>query len=253
MRLGREEMINNGMEDYTLEAQLESLINDIKNKCNNYFNMMKERNFDSELLDKYNLVKEIIDIENTFMQLNNEISIDKEILNKYEKEYLLSLDFSSKINLIKEKLIDISSRVENEDRGNIELFINEYINIGDEIENSIIKANSLKENIGVAKDTIDEKEIRIENYIKEIEAGYDLLGINSKSELERCNDELEAKIKGQKSKLEQFGKLERIKKEWINKINNTEELGKIFIEDVSVIGATCIGIANYYSNFEFEF
>ena len=253
VRLGREEMINNGMEDYTLEAQLESLINDIKNKCNNYFNMMKERNFDSELLDKYNLVKEIIDIENTFMQLNNEISIDKEILNKYEKEYLLSLDFSSKINLIKEKLIDISSRVENEDRGNIELFINEYINIGDEIENSIIKANSLKENIGVAKDTIDEKEIRIENYIKAIEAGYDLLGINSKSELERCNDELEAKIKGQKSKLEQFGKLERIKKEWINKINNTEELGKIFIEDVSVIGATCIGIANYYSNFDLSF
>lgn len=253
VRLGREEMINNGMEDYTLEAQLESLINDIKNKCNDYFNKMKERNFDSELIDKYNLVKEIIEINNTLKQLNNEISIDREILNEYEKEYLLSLNFSNKINLIKEKLLDISSKVEIEDRSNISSFINEYINIGDEIENSIIRANLLKKNIDEAKDIINDKLIRMENYNVEIEAGYDLLDINSKSELERCNNELETKIKGQKAKLEQFGKLERIKKEWINKINNTEELGKIFIEDVSVIGATCIGIANYYSNFDLNF
>ena len=65
--------------------------------------------------------------------------------------------------------------------------------------------------------------------------------------------EVEVKLEKQKKKLEQFSKYEKIKNEWLKKITQSEEIEKILMEQGSVIGATCIGIANYTTNFDLKF
>lgn len=84
-------------------------------------------------------------------------------------------------------------------------------------------------------------------------SGFEILEVKNIKEIIEYKKEVEVKLEKQKKKLEQLSKYEKIKNEWLKKITQSEEIEKILMEQVSVIGATCIGIANYTTNFDLKF
>lgn len=251
VRLGKNEKMSLNMGNYTLESQLENLIDSIREKSKRFFENVKKKNFDSQLIDKYSLINEIISIEENIRLLSNELDKDKEILIDKQNYYSNCLNYERNINNIKQAVSNL--KIENTNDSNLEKLIDEYVEIGEEFINAFNRMQKIAEQIDEIKSIIDAKEKRFDKYKEDKKAGYSILGINSSQEAYKLKNDIEKVMESQKSKLKQFNKLEKIKNEWIDKITSTDELGKIFLEEVSVIGATCIGISNYAFNYNLKF
>lgn len=251
VRLGKNEKMSLHMEDYTLDAQLENLINGIKEKCEDFFFKVKKKNFDLQILEKYSLVNEVLSINHNIELLHEEMKRDKQILSKSEKDFDKYSDYEVRINSIK---TSINSLKDNEfSNSKIEKFIDEYVILGEEFINTFNNAKKLKEQLEEIRILIDNKQLRMDKLIEDKNAGCEVLGVNSMEEAHKFKNSLEEKMEKQKPKFVHFNKLEKIKNEWIDKITSTDELGKIYLEQVSVIGATCIGISNYAFNYDLKF
>lgn len=250
VRLGREEMIANGMENYTINAQADDIIEKIKSRVNKYFEHIQSRNFDKNLFDKYNLLNEVLSIEEKIKVLIKEISYDKEFKTKKEKEYYNKRSKLDKLEALKSSFYNIEISKSN---SFIEEFIEEYIKLGEDFIEQYEILIKLEDELEIINRYIDDKNNKIKNYQNDLSAGYDILAISKEKNIEQYRLELEKKIEKQKKKFDQFSKYEKLKNDWLKRINQSEELEKILIEEVSVIGATCIGIANFSNNFNLKF
>lgn len=250
VRLGRDEMISNGMENYTIDAQAEDVIKTIKRKVELYFEHIKSRNFDKELFDKYNLALEIIEINQRIEKLNKEICYDREFRDKKYTTYLEKKEIIKRIDILKERFSNI--RLLNQNHV-IDDFINDYINLGEDFIESYEVIIKLEKELQVIDELIMDKENKIINEESNLVSGFEILEAKNIKEIIEYKKAIEVKLEKQKKKLEQFSKYEKIKNEWLKKIAQSEEVEKILMEEVSVVGATCIGIANYTSNFDLKF
>lgn len=251
VRLGKNDKMALNMESYTLENQLENLIDSIKEKSENFFMKVKKKNFDLQLVEKYSLINEIITIDNNIESLMLEMTKDKEILKEKQVDYNKCLSYEKKIGDIKHAV----NKLKDEEINNRELekFVDQYVSIGEEFIKSLNDIHRIMGEIEEIKSIINVKETRFDKLKEDKKAGYDVLGISCSQDADKLKNDIEKTMEAQKSKLIQFNKLEKIKNEWIDKITSTDELGKIFLEEVSVIGATCIGISNYAFNYDLKF
>ena len=250
VRLGREEMISNGMENYTINAQVDYIIEEIKNKVNKYFNYIKNKNFDKELFEKYSILNEILSIEENIKNLRDEIFHHEEFKSNKEKEYYDKKSKLSRLETLKNSFYNIELSKSNEF---MEKFIDEYIQLGEYFIKQCEVLIKLEEELEKIKRYIDEKNNNLKEFENDLKAGYDILDIAKYKNIEEYRIDLEAKIEKQKKKFDKFSKFERLKNDWLKRINQSEEIEKILIEEVSVIGATCIGIAGYSNNFNLKF
>lgn len=250
VRLGREEMISNGMENYTINAQADNIIEEIKNRVNKYFNHLQDRNFDKELFDKYNLLNEIVTIEENIEKLKNEIFYDEKFKTNKENEYNNKKLKIDTLESLKNSFYNIEIEKSNKF---MDEFIEDYIKLGEDFINQYEVLIKLEEELEIINKYIDEKNNRLKDYESDLKAGYDILDIGKHRNIEEYRKEIENKIEKQKKKFDSFLKFEKLKNEWLKRINQSEELERILIEEVSVIGATCIGIANYSNNFNLKF
>lgn len=250
VRLGREDMITNGMENYTINAQADDVIEQIKLKVNKYFDFIQRKNLDKNLFDKYNLLNEILSIEKNIKILTDDIFYDKEFKAKKEKEYYNKKSKLEKLESLKNSFYNIEVSKSNIF---IEQFIEEYIKLGEDFVDQYEILIKLEEELEIINGYIEDKNNRLKDYKNDLSAGYDILDISTYTNVEEYRVELEKKIESQKKKFDQFSKYEKLKNDWLKRINQSEELEKILIEEVSVIGATCIGIANFSNNFNLKF
>lgn len=250
VRLGREDMITNGMENYTINAQADDIIEQIKSRVTKYFEHIKSRNFDKELFDKYNLLNEILSIEKNIEVLRKDIFHNEEFKDNKEKEYYDKKYKLDKLESLKNSFYNIESSKSN---SFIQQFIEDYIKLGEDFISQYEILIKLEEELEVINKYIDDKNDRLKEFQNDLKAGYDILDISKYRSLEEYRIELEKKIESQKRKFDQFSKYEKLKNDWLKRINQSEELEKILIEEVSVIGATCIGIANFSNNFNLKF
>lgn len=249
VRLGRDEMISNGMENYTIEAQADEVREKIKRRTAKYFEHLKSKNFDNELFEKYSVLQEIIEINESIIKLSRELDGDNRIRDEKNIQYIKKQKIIDKLQELKNSFNKIDTTEMGKD---ITLFIEGYIKLGEEFIEQIDVLSKLEEELLLIDNIINDKKKRLEKYKEDLNSGYELLEINE-SLLDEYKQKLENKLEKHKKKFEQFSKFEKIKNEWIKKINLSEEIEKILIEDVSVIGATCIGIANYSNNFNLNF
>lgn len=250
VRVGREEMISNGMENYTINAQADETIEDIKIKVNKYFEYIKSRNIDSELFEKYNVLNEILSIEESIEKLRKEIFYDEEFKKNKEKEYSIKKLRLEKLENLKNSFYNIEIAKSN---SFIDNFIDDYIKLGEDFISQYEILIKLEEELELINRYIDEKNNRLVEFENNLNAGYDILNISKYKDIEEYRMEIEKKIEKQKKKFDQFSKYEKLKSDWLKRISQTDELEKILIEKVNVIGATCIGIANYSNNFNLTF
>ena len=250
VRLGRDEMISNGMENYTIDAQAEDVTNEIKRKVEQYFEYIKSRNFDKELFDKYNLALEVVEISERIEKLNKEIFYDKKFKNEKYETYLQKKQIIEKIQNLKERFNNISSMTEDVI---VDSFVNDYIKLGEDFIENYQVIIKLQKELDVINELIINKEAKVANEKSTLVSKFEILKINNIEEIIEYKKDIEVKLKKEKKKLEQFSRYEKIKNEWLKKITQSEEIERILMEQVSVIGATCIGIANYTENFDLKF
>lgn len=250
VRLGREEMISNGMENYTINAQADDIIEQIKVRVNKYFDHIKSRNFDKDLFDKYNLLNEILSIEQNIEALRKEVFYDEQIKESKEKEYQHKKSKLDKLESLKNRFYNLEYSKSN---SLIEKFIDDYIELGEDFIAQYEILMKLEEELEIINNYINDKNNRLKELQDNLNAGYDILDISNYKNIDEYRYELEKKIEKQKKKFEQFSKYERLKNDWLKRVNQSEELEKILLEEVSVIGATCIGIANYSNIFNLNF
>ena len=65
---------------------------------------------------------------------------------------------------------------------------------------------------------------------------------------------MESQIEDNRKIYEKFAKIEAITKEWFNRLGKDDDFAKAFLSQVSIIGATCLGIASvsYVNNLKFD-
>ena len=250
VRLGRDEMITNGVENYTISAQSENRIKEIKEKVSRYFDHIKSRNFDQELFDKYNLALEIIELNNNIENLTKEIYYDKEVRNKKHRSYIEKKELINKIDILRDSLNRINSL---NDNVYLDKFIIDYVKLGEDFIDSYDLILKLENELEYIDELISKKENTIKDQKNDLITGFDILNLKDITSVIDYRKEVEVKLEKEKNKLEQFSRYEKIKSEWFKKISQSEEVGKILIQEVSVIGATCIGIANYIADFDLKF
>nr|WP_302416651.1 AAA domain-containing protein [uncultured Romboutsia sp.] len=254
VRLGRSDKISNGIESYALELQLDSWIDEIKAKCERYFEVLKKKNVDQEAIEKYYLLDEVQQLRSKLEELATSINKANKDITELEYEYKNILSYKSEIDKITEKLNQIISKGYNKAELSImDSFKEQYVKIGEDFIKNIANANK----IGKEKEELQEQktimEIEYKKVKEELQAGKEILGVSHDTEIETIKEKLDIKFKNIKKKIDQINRYERIKKEWINSISHSAEIDKLFIEDISIIGATCIGIANYSEGLDLKF
>lgn len=250
VRLGREEMISNGMENYTIDAQAENITEQIKRKVERYFDHIKSKNFDKELFDKYTLASEVIEISERIESLKKEINYDKQFRGEKYSLYLKKNKLLERLEEVKDGISKI-----NDTNGNpiIDDFITTYVKLGEEFIESYEGIIILEKELEQIDEVIENKESRVKDDEINLSTGYEILGVSSIKEIQSYKKEVELKLEKEKKRLEQFSKFEKLKNEWLSKVTQSEEIERILMEQVSVIGATCIGIANYSNYFDLKF
>lgn len=254
VRLGRSEKISNGIESYALELQLDAWIDDIKNKCERYLETIKRNNVDKEVIDKYYLLDEVQQLRVKLEKLASSINKVRKDIYELEYEYNNILSYKSEIDMITEKLNKmITKGYSKSELSIVDSFKQQYVQIGEKFIDNIANVSKL----GKEKDELQEKmelmELDYENTKEELKVGKELLGVSHNMDIESIKKELDSIFKDMKKKIELINKYERIKKEWIHRISHSDEIDKLFIEDVSIIGATCIGIAKYSEGLDLKF
>lgn len=254
VRLGKSDKISNGIESYSLEILLDTWIDEIRNRCNKYLSHLKRNNINDEVLEKYNIVSEIKDLrkklEDTAIAINK---AQKDMIElSYKYEFILSC--KKDIDIILEKITNFSNAEFNKKEINMTNMIKQdYIKAGEKFIDSF--ANLPK--VRFEKDNLEEKIEHLQNNYssikEEIEAGKLILGATKDEDIEVIKADLDKQFKHLKKRIELFSKYEKINKEWIETLNHSDEMDKIFIEDISLIGATCIGIANYSGDLNLKF
>lgn len=245
VRLGRQEKIGNGIENYFLDLQLDEWIEEIKERCEAYFLDLKNRNFNNEIQEKYYLVEEIMELKKQLTLLEQVIyNMEKELFT-LEDRYREALSYKADIDQIINRLNNLCHSPDKKEVDVVKAFKDQYVKIGNKFIDNVAEAGQIsrqKDDVEVKLVSERNKKIQVQ---QELEAGIGLLNISTDDELSMLKNELDKKLESMKRKLDQYKKYENIKKDWLKSISRCEELDKLYMEQVSLIGATCIGIANY--------
>ena len=249
VRLGREESMSSGMELYTILYQQDKLIESIKKKSESYFAKIRKKNFSSDIIERVSVLEEVTDLNEKISRLSNELLMDKKWLSEKKKVIESTNEFNEKIIKLKDKLFDVNIDLS----GNLGGIVEEYISVGEMFIKKIENIKAYKGEIESYESLIMEKEKKIPKINADLIAGLNVLGLDNIKEIDLYKKKIEPELAKEKNKIKKFSRYERIKNNWIKSISNTNELGRIMMEEVEVIGATCIGIANYVFNFDLKF
>lgn len=246
LRVGREEKLSLGTEQYMLDNQLMNWIEEIKIRCIQYMMKLKESlDLNPDITLKYNLIQDLESIDNNLEKLQKELlELKKEelvLLEKYKLLQKIVSEANSMSNKIKEQfklnkhnsLLEIAENFEKEFSKLGQHFISEFENV------SLVSEK--KQNIEL---NILEKEL-LELEQKERKTDlYNLLEVSNIEELNLLKQNTISQFNQNQEEYKKIRKLEKIHEEWIQRLAPTGSMGAELIRDVNIIGATCLGIAN---------
>ena len=100
---------------------------------------------------------------------------------------------------------------------------------------------------------LKEVETNIINGKKEIDEWKEILGIKNTDEYTSVKRKIEVELKENQKKYNHLSKIESICKEWQQRVKAGNDLYQECLMDVSVVGATCLGITNLSSKSDLRF
>lgn len=181
---------------------------------------------------------------------------------KYESERIA---IKNKYNALRSVVIDIktfserafvksTNKYDSELESIIENFRNEYIELGTKFINQLDEINEISDRKGYLDERIKELENELKDVVRKIEINKDVLNITENEDYYAIKADLEKQIEDNKKTYDRLAKVELITKEWFDRFGKDDKFSKTFLSQVSLIGATCLGIANasFNNNLKFD-
>lgn len=263
IRIGRREKMSLGAEDYIFEQRLKLFADKTRAQSNAFTMKYKERmNISADALEALTLLEEVKQ-NNTILQSLEE---HLEVLNSELED---SMSIEKMVNQGSIEFTDLSSRltktaesIESEStlKSALETTFNEYIQAGEEFLNTINSNKDLINRYAELRKDIEGITQTIEKLSKDcIETCLligDVLNINlDDTELNRMIETIQEKTTDYKENAEKIAKVELIRKEWLKRVENVDELGEACVKEATVVAATCLGIASNQNvhNLEFDY
>lgn len=255
IRIGIQEKFSKSVASYTVDAFFKKWSSEVIARCNEAIEeYKKEIGIDDAISEKNKIILEIESLKSELIKLNNEIRNVENEKNKlykiYNKWQVITRKISDMIGELRknnkkisdESLLDIMEGFDNKISGlstELETVIEETINVSDK------KADIEKQYDYLIKQ-VNEKNSDIQEW-KEI------IGVSNDKDYQNKKDEIEKLVKENKIKYNEMCKIENICSEWKERIKSGNELFQECIEDVTIVGATCLGITNLSSKIDLEF
>lgn len=246
LRIGREEKLSLGTEQYMLDNQLMNWIDEIKNRCIQYMTKLKESiDLNPDIVVKYNLIQDLESIDNDLEKLQKELlDLKKEelaLLEKYKLLQKIVSETNSMSNKIKEKfkltkdnsLLEIAENFEKEFSKLGQHFLSEFENVS--------SVSEKKQNIEL--EILEKELLELEQKERKTDL-YNQLEVSNIEELSLLKQNTINQFNQNQEEYKKIRKLDKIHEEWIQRLIPTESMGAELIRDVNIIGATCLGIAN---------
>lgn len=255
IRIGIKEKFSDSIINYTLDAFCKEWSARVVNNCNHAIEeFKKELDIDESISDKNNIINEIEDLKSKVSTLNDEIKTTEEenikINNIIRKWETVKSNFSQVSNLLIEgankitddEIIEIMDEFNNQ----IDCLNNQLFDI---IENSI-KASERKIELN---NKFNKLTAQVKEKASEIVEWKKILNVSTDTELNNLKADVEKALKENKNKYMKLSKIESICKEWIKRVQAGNVLLQESLADVSIVGATCLGITNLSSYAELKF
>ena len=245
LRIGREEKMSLGSEQYMLDNQLMNWLEGVRNRCSQYMQRLKDAiQVNSKITTQYNLIQDLEGIDEQLDKLQYDLlELKKEelcILEKYQHLQKITSEVNSVLQKIKNRfdgindnqLIEIAENFEKDFSKLGERFISEFESISlvsdkkQSIELKILEKELLELECHEKKDTL-----------------YTQLGISNVEDLGNLKQDIIKQFDKNQEEYKKIRKLEKIHEEWMQRLAPTGPMGLELIRDVNIIGATCLGIA----------
>ncbi|MEX0058113.1 AAA domain-containing protein [Clostridium butyricum] len=255
IRIGIQEKFSDSVAKYTVDAFCKKWSKEVIEKCDIAIKRYKRQiGIDDTISEKNKIVLEIEEIKNDINILNIEFNRVNDERNNVEKTYdkwnSISDKIQNMISYLKENSQDVSDQDLLKQMSDFELQIN---NLNNQFIEVVEESLSIEEK----KIILDEKYEELKNKVKgkkqdEIE-WKEILGVKNESDYEHRKQEIQNSLKENKIKYNHISKIESICDEWKCRVKSGNELFQESIADVSIVGATCLGITNLSSKIELAF
>lgn len=255
VRVGRKDKFSLGIENHTLEDYTLEWCQSVIKNSKKYLEDLKQRiGINSDIVDKYRLVLEVENLHEKVSSIESELVNIKNEKSLIEAEYTKVDNMLSEIKRITEKLD--SKEYVTEDKGLtslIQRFKEEYLLLGDKFLDGL---DDFKE-LGTRKlelQRMEQGKINEINLISgDISSGFELLGLSENQDFQQIRFELEEKFQKKQQEYKKLSKVESICNEWFSRLGKSDDLIKAALDEVTIVGATCLGISSLANRNESQF
>lgn len=256
VRIGNKEKFSKFIADeHTLDEFCKKWKNDVVVNCKLAIEELKNTlSIDEELQDKNNILFEIEKIESILPELIKEQADVNSDINELSSMSLKWSSINESITLMKSKIsnnINLSKR--NELSNILNVFSDTLVDLNDELSSVIEESFELSDKYDELEYRLLEIDEMIEENKKNLDDWKDLLGVQNDKEYLSTKKELKQLISEQEKEYAKFHKIEKLCKEWQEKVTLNDTLLEESLMDSTVIGATCLGIAKLASSINFNF
>ncbi len=256
IRVGRKEKLSLGVEKFLIEEQLANWTITIKDRCIDYLEKFKiSINISQDIVNKYKLMQDIEELHNRLDRIQIDVIECEKERSMYKSRYNALRNVLLDIKTFSDKAFSASTvKYDTELESIVENFRNEYFSLGERFINQLDAINEISDKKQVLDKQIKQLENERDRINAEIESGKEILNIYTNDDYYKIKMNLEKEIEENKKLYDNLAKIESITKEWFNRLGKDDDFAKAFLSQVSIIGATCLGIASvsYVNNLKFD-
>lgn len=246
LRIGRRDKMSLGAERFTIEEQLEGWFEEIKNLCYAFLEEYKKMiGIDDNLVKQLQITMEINYIESRlkeihFLNIENSKKAEQ-IKDRYDSLKILVEQIQKSAAIIQSKTEKVS---ESEILQIISNFKNRMLETSDNFVKQLDQALSLsehKETLEMEAESLVIEESKLDNQLVNLKS---VINVNNPEQFHSYKNKLEKMMEEKKVQYEQIGNIEKIQKEWIDRLGKDDKLTDVMLRRTNIIGATCLGIAS---------
>lgn len=263
IRIGRKDKMSLGAEQFMFEHRIRLFAENTKLLSDSFMEEYKKnQNISSDTLDALAMFEDVKRKMALIRSLSEQkIMLENDLQETLNLEKLVN-EKSIAITEMGNTLIKATDSIEN--RSNLqtalESIVTEYILMGEEFFEIINSNREIINNYPILKQNLDQINQTIFEFTKESTETCLLLADELEitldtSDINEIINLIQQKIIESKDQVEKVAQIEHIRKEWLKRIENIEELGEACVKEAAVVAATCLGIASNPTihNLEFDY
>lgn len=255
IRIGILDKLSESSREYTLDVFCREWTEKVIVNCKEALARYKEEiGIDESLQEKNSIIMEIEKITQEISELINEL---EEVETELERVNILDSKWqfiNEKIAIMKQ-MVTIKTAEVNEEH--LSQIIDEFTERLSELNSKL--ASVIDESIALAEQKVEfqnryvclKEELGAKS--QEVDEWKEILGVSSDEDYQQIKTDIQVALKENKKKYAKYSKVESLCKEWQKRVTQGDGLLQESIADSTLVGATCLGIANLGAAMEINF